>query len=120
MLSIPLEIYQGEDFYLPILYQFELYCETYPLDISGYSVQMEVRQTVNSANPPLVNVSTDNGGIIVSGPEGKIEIYITNEVTQTLPIGILVYDVKVINTLGLIERLFGGAFTVKEMVTRDE
>ena len=116
--NIPLIIYTGEDLYLPILYQFRLYNVDYPQDISGYVVQMEVRQTATISGSPLINVSTVGGQIIVDGPNGKIEIYISNTVTSTLPIGVYVYDVKVTNTVGLVERIFGGTFTVKEMVTR--
>lgn len=117
-MNIPLEIYQGEDFYLPILYQYELFNQTYPFDISGAVVQMEVRQTVNSSNPPLVNVSSTGGQIIIDGPSGKIEIWISNTITSVLPLGEFYYDVKVTNNMGLVERLIGGKFTVKEMVTR--
>jgi len=91
---------------------------TYPFDITGYQIEMQVKTALNSANPPLIDVSTANGNILVDGPNGKINIYIPNAITSGLILGSFFYDLRVTNTVGLIERLFGGRFNVKEMVTQ--
>ena len=116
--QIPLKCDIGTDFYLPIVWQFCLNNTTYPVDLSGYTAQMQVRPTVNSTGTPLVDVSTANSNIIISGPTGQISIYIPNSITSGLPEGCFVYDLKVVNNVGLVEKLFGGSFTVKGMVTR--
>ncbi len=103
---------------MPINYKFELCGQEYPVDISGYVVQMEVRATANSENPPLIDISSIEGHILIDGPNGKIEVWIPNSLTSTLPLGCFVYDIKVTNSTALIERLIGGTFTVKEMVTK--
>ena len=113
MLSLPLEISVAEDFYLPIQYQYQLCDNFYPLDISGYVVEMQVGLQPFVGVPSIIDVSSVNGDIIIDGPNGKIEIYIPNTLITPYMFGQWNYAVKVTNTVGLVERLFGGQFTIK-------
>lgn len=111
---IPQECIVGTDFFLPILYEFEVCGQNYPLDISGYTVEMQIGNGIFIAgNTPLIDVSTTQGSIIVDGPNGKINIWIPNTTTIVQPYGCYQYGVKVTNTVGLIEQLIGGSFAFK-------
>lgn len=117
MKIVPFECYQGEDFYTPILYQYEVCGVDYPQDITGYDAEMEIRYSADQTGDALVTLIVGNG-LVIDGPNGKIEIWIANATTFNMPLGCLVYDLKVTNTQGMVERLFGGTFNVKEMVTQ--
>lgn len=117
MNNVPVECYQGADFYLPVLYLFEVCGIDYPQEITGYTAKMDIRYAADQANPPLLSIAVGTG-IVIDGPNGKIELWIPNANTLTLPLGCLVYDLKVTNSQGMVERLFGGTFNVKEMVTQ--
>jgi hypothetical protein len=115
MITIPQEVRVGADFFLPLLYEFRIGNEKYPLDISGYTVEMQVGNGIfTESGNIIVDVSTENGNIILDGPNGKINIYIPNSITTGLETGCYDYAVKVTNAVGLIERLFGGPFVVKD------
>ena len=116
--QIPQICYQGADFYLPILWKFNVNGILYPVNLSGYSVEMQVRNTVNSKGSPIINSSTANGYVNVDTVNGKIEITIPNSITSSEPQGCFVYDVKVTNNVGLVQRLFGGQFTIQGMVSQ--
>lgn len=112
---IPLQCFQGADFYLPLIWSFG-YCNVdYPLNITGYTIEMQVKESLNSYSP-LVSVSTMDGNIIVDGDNGKIEIWIPNAITSGLPLGTFIYGVKVTNIVGLIENLLYGQFSIEGMV----
>lgn len=114
MIYLEQEVIQGTDFFLPLNWQYELNYQSYTQDISGFIFEFKVKESVNTPNPPLVDVSTVNGGIVLNGPAGQANIYITNAVTATLPIGRWFYTLYSTNTAGLIEVLLMGPFTVKE------
>jgi hypothetical protein len=112
MQTVPLEIRPGEDFYLPINWQDEVCGMIYPLDISGYQVDMQISYEPFTAITPICEVSTENY-IYVDGPDGLIEITIPNSITQNLPIGCYNYAIKITSNFGLVERILGGKFEIK-------
>lgn len=114
---IPLIIAQGSTFYRPIAYVVDQ-CDLtnddtlYPQDISGYTGIMNVYNTPSDTASPLITASTSNAGMIIDGPNGKIEIWIPASTIQATAPGCYYYDVYITSSTGLVERLFGGTFTV--------
>lgn len=104
----------GTDFFLPILYEFEVCGQDYPWDISGYFVEMQVGTGVFiSGNTPLIDVTTITGQIIIDGPNGKINIWVPKTMTIDQPYGCVDYAVAVTNPVGLTEQLISGKWTFK-------
>jgi len=118
--EIPIDIVKGTDFYLPIIYMIDVPSEglRYPVNITGYSVQMQVRPTVGSTGTPLVDISTALGTILIDGPNGKIELLIPKAVTSLLPVGTWEYDVMVTNVSGWTEQIISGVANVIERTTK--
>ena len=116
MIILPLEISVGEDFYLPIQYQFQVCDNFYPQDISGYTAEMQVglRPFSEGFNyiAPIIDVSTSDY-IAIDGSSGKIEIRIPNATITPYMFGCWNYAVAATNVSGLIENLFGGSFTIE-------
>lgn len=116
--GIPITVVRGTDFYLPILYITETEGYRYPVDITGYTAKMQIRQTVGSEGTPLAEISTDNGYIVIDGPSGKIELVMSKAITSAIPPGEWVYDCLVTNSNGWTEQIIFGIATVLERTTK--
>jgi hypothetical protein len=115
-LGFPITIVQGDDFYFPITYSDQY---GNPINLSGYSAEMQVRGTVNSNNPPLIDVSTANGYIVIVPATGAVNITIPHSMTVSLPSNSnAVYDVVITSVVGFQTRIIFGNVYIPERVTR--
>lgn len=116
MLILPLSMSVGEDFYLPMQWQFQVFDNFYPQDITGYAFEMQVGLSPFSSGPTyipsIIDISTTNGDIIVDGPNGKVEFIIPRILVTPYMFGLWKYAIKVTNTVSLVENLFGGSFEI--------
>lgn len=87
-----------------------------PVDLTGYSARMQVRQQVASPTPVLS--LTDEDGIELGGEDGTIRLSRSAAQTAALPAGSFVYDLEVVSGGGVVTRLIEGGFRVKPEVTR--
>ena len=111
MIQIPLQMYVGEDFYLPIEYQTSYCGKYYPQDISGYIVEMQVGSQPFYSTP-VIDVSNSNS-IILDGPNGKIEIWIPRTLVTPYMFGEWNYAVQVTNLWNKVEFLLTGSFLIQ-------
>lgn len=105
---------QGATFVRSLVWQDEN--ET-PLDLTGFSGRMHVRQTVQSQNI-LISLTTDNGGIQITPGTGEIRLYMPAGQMDALPARRAVYDLELISPGGVVTRLIEGSFTIVPQVTR--
>jgi hypothetical protein len=103
---------QGSTFRKNITYKIQ----DVPVNLTGYSSRLQVRQTHYAANP-IVSL-TSASGITLGGSAGTIDILISDEVTKDFPIGTWVYDLEVESSGGITDRLIEGSFLVTPEVTR--
>jgi hypothetical protein len=103
---------QGSTFRRTLTYTLD----SVPIDLSGYSSRLQVRQAYYSTEPLLSLVS--GSGITVGGSAGTIDIYISNSDTSDLPPGSHVYDLEIISPSLDVDRLIEGTFIVTPEVTR--
>ena len=87
-----------------------------PIDLSGYSARLQVREAHYSTEPLVSLVS--GSGISISGSAGIINIEISPTVTSDLTPGTHVYDLEIESPGGVIDRLIEGNFAVTPEVTR--
>jgi len=87
-----------------------------PWNLTGYTARMQVRRTIDSSTV-LLNLTTGGGGITLGGSSGVIEIYISAANTATLASS-GVYDLEIISTTGVVDRILQGNFTLSQEVTR--
>lgn len=105
---------QGTTFRRTITYKID----DLPVDLSGYSSRLQVREAYYSTDP-LVNLSSGSiGGITLGGSAGTINILIDAEVTAEFPTGNHVYDLEIISPSEYVDRIIEGTFTVTPEVTR--
>ena len=88
-----------------------------PVDITEWTAQMHVRERYD-AESILLDITTENRGILLGGRFGTITLYADDETTAGFIVGSHVYDLDLINTSGEVTRLIEGKFTVTPAVTR--
>jgi hypothetical protein len=87
-----------------------------PVDLSGYSSRLQVRQAYYSDNPIVSLVS--GSGITIGGSAGTIDIFIAASATSNFPAGNHVYDLEIVSPSNIVDRLIEGTFNVTPEVTR--
>lgn len=107
-----------------ILYQgttlrkvFTWTADSAPVDLTGFTGRAQLRLTAGNPNIAL-DLSSDNGGIIVDGVNGKITMYATNDQTETLTADKYLYDLEITDTQGDVQRLVEGVITISKGITR--
>ena len=115
--QIPISFYQGETYAPPTISWIDV--NGNPVDLTGYSAILQARQTVASVNPPVINVSSTSGNIILGDQAGTINIVLGSGLTGVLPAPWCgVWDLFVYSPAGVVTRLIGGSVNIKEPVTR--
>lgn len=87
-----------------------------PVNLTGYSARMHVRDAVESTTTVLALTSAS--GITITPSAGTLDIVIAASVTKNL-VGPYVYDLEIESGSGVVDRLIQGAITVNPEVTRE-
>lgn len=87
-----------------------------PWDLDGHTARMQVRRTIDSGTP-LVELTTENGRIILNEEPGRIRLHMADEVTATITTS-GVYDLEIVDGIGNVSRVVQGKFTLSQEVTR--
>ena len=81
-------IEQGADFSVPLIWKDSLGAV---IGLVGYTAKLQVRDTYGDL-ALLLNLTTENGGIIINGSLGKLTLFLTGEQTQAITWEGGVYD----------------------------
>ncbi len=110
----PLTLEQGEDFDLELTYSDD----DGPIDLTGYTARMQVRETIDSPTP-LAEFNTDGGGYVtIDGPPGKIFVSVPADTTSAWTWHYGVYSLEIYSPTGKKKRLLKGSFTMDREVVR--
>lgn len=104
---------QGATYQLVVVYKDD---SGNPINLSGYSAYMQLRENFDSTVADLT-LSTANGGISIDGPNGEITIQATATQTMTLTSDYYLYDLELVSG-SVVTRLLQGQITVNSEVTR--
>jgi hypothetical protein len=88
-----------------------------PINLTGYTARMQIRSTYESASP-MIDLTTDNYGIILGGAAGTVALGMSAATTDALTAGRGVYDLELISGLGFVTRMLQGVVTISRNVTR--
>jgi hypothetical protein len=88
-----------------------------PVDVTGFTAVLEMRKNQSSPTPDYVLTSDKDGGLVVGGADGRIEIFVQPAWSTAIPKGIYFYWLD-INTGDEVDRLLEGRATIKEGVTQ--
>ena len=88
-----------------------------PVNLTGYSARMQIRKTTASS-AVYATLTSANGGIVLGGAAGTIELFISAVDTAAYSWSTGVYDLELVAPSGDVRRLIGGAVRVDPEVTR--
>lgn len=88
-----------------------------PVNLTGCTAKCQLR-TAPSSEVVLLELTTVNGGIILGGVNGTIELFITDEQSALLSSALVVYDVLITFTNGDVKRILEGNISIRPGVTR--
>lgn len=91
-----------------------------PVDLTGCSARMQVREDVD-AESVLLNLTTENGGIILGGVAGTIDLWVgATETTEiTWEGGVWALEIQYPSGPDNVDRLIEGSISVSPEVPRD-
>jgi len=84
-------------------------------DLSGMTARMQVRKDLDAASA-LIELTTENGRITIDGDDGKVSLLISSADTAALQFS-GVYDLELVGSTGVVERLIQGLFNLDENAT---
>ena len=88
-----------------------------PVDLTGYTAKMQVRQSPQSGTV-LLELSTTNGRITLGGASGTITLALIASTTAAINWRRGVYDIELTSGDGTVTRLIEGEIQVSKEVTR--
>ena len=113
--KLKLTIYQGATFRKRLAW---LNPDRTPIDLTGCTARMQVREDYESPLP-LLELTTENGGITIDPVNtGVLHLYISDVGTAACLWGGGVYDVEIVHPGGDVTRLVQGSVSVSPEVTR--
>ncbi|WP_043004854.1 hypothetical protein [Comamonas testosteroni] len=115
--KVKLEIDQGATFDKTITWKTGTKVQSVPVDLTGCKARSQFRETVESETV-LLELTTENGRIVLGGPTGEIRILITATDTAALQWSAAVYDLEIEFPNGTVVRRFAGSVAVSPEVTR--
>lgn len=88
------------------------------LNLTGYLVRMQVRETPEDTDIIFQADSSGIGGIVIVAAAGKFTLTISATATAALVAGTYVYQIELVNGSGAVQRLLAGDFIVSAEVVR--
>ncbi|GIH95353.1 hypothetical protein ACFFMN_23615 [Planobispora siamensis] len=89
-----------------------------PLDLTGYSARMQVRESVTSPTPLLSLTSAPGGGITITASDGRVELHVADEITAAWAWRYGLYGLEIESPGGETTALLKGEVEVSAEVTR--
>ena len=105
---------QGAEYTTTIVYQNP---NGTPIDLTGYSAAMQLREQSTSPNPAALTLTSPSGGIVITPLAGQLDITITTAQTGALDARFYVYDLE-LTLSGVVTRIIQGQITVSAQVTQ--
>ena len=88
-----------------------------PVDLTNCTADMQIRPSQQS-DTILHQMTTENGGIILGGINGTIDLYISDVVSTGFDWNTGVYSLEITLANGDVKRLVRGRFTAYDETTR--
>jgi len=107
-----LTVDKGATFKQNVVYQDS---DGIPIVITGSTARMQIRETFES--PIIHELTTENGGITIDGPNGELDLIISATDTATFEVTPAIYDLELITNNGEVVRLLEGNVLISENVT---
>lgn len=87
------------------------------INLTGYTARLQAREAIES-DIAVITLTTENGGIVLGGTVGTIQLYMSDEDTTLITAKKLIYDLELEAPGGDVVRPIGGFINVSFEVTR--
>ena len=87
-----------------------------PVNLTGYTARMQAKDKHKSTCAPIINITTSNGGIILGGATGTIDLLVSASDTALIYAKEYVYDLELVID-DTVYRVIEGKFIVTPEVT---
>lgn len=88
-----------------------------PVDLTGFTGRMQIRQSIDDADP-IIDMTTANGGVIIGPQPGQFTLHISATDSAAFAFDMAVYDVELIAPGGDVTRILAGDVVLSREVTR--
>lgn len=106
---------QGADWFLTFYYKQP---DGSPVNITNYTSALQLR-TSPLAKTAVLTLTTENGGITITGNQGRLDIHATAEQTASITNGKYSYDLEITEPANdVVTRLAQGTMEVSANTTR--
>lgn len=85
-----------------------------PINLTGYTARAQIRENEYAASFDL-ELTTENGGIVITPLDGKIELYISDTDTSAVSLNHGVYDLELLVGSDVIKFLRGSVTLIEEI-----
>jgi hypothetical protein len=89
-----------------------------PINLTGFKARMHVRESYDY-DDKLIDLTTENGGIVISPLTGTIELRFVPAHTIGAYWTVARYDIEVVSENGTVTRLLKGKFRLSREVTKE-
>ena len=86
------------------------------VNLTGYTARMKAKDKYNSTCTPVIDITTSNGGIILGGATGTIDLLVSASDTALIYAKDYVYDLE-LDSGSQVYRIIEGKFIVTPEVT---
>lgn len=87
-------------------------------NLTGFTARMQVRDTTDDTDGPVLILTTENSRITLGGVSGTVALLVDATTMAAVPAEQYVYDMELISSAGVVTRLVQGTFVVDPEVTR--
>jgi hypothetical protein len=88
-----------------------------PYDLTGFKAKMQARRSY-AAPDPIIDLTTENGGITLGGTAGTINLFLSATQTAALYVYQGIYDLDLISPGGDVLRYLQGYIDISQGVTK--
>lgn len=114
--KLDLTVYQGATWTQTLIWKTG--APAAPVDLTGSAARMQARTRTDAPDPPLLSLTTENGGIALGGALGTVDLTLSASATAALPAGSFVYDLEIVHPDSTVTRLAMGRLKIIPEVTR--
>jgi hypothetical protein len=115
--KLNLKFYQGASYFKRLTWYAAPRSAGIPRDLTGCTARMQIRPT--RASPiVLLELTTENGRLVLGGTAGTIEINVAFEDTAAMTFDCAVYDLEVVLADATVQRVVRGNVHNSKEVTR--
>lgn len=111
-----LDIYQGATFRWHFTWRDPL--TKLPINLTGFKARMQARLRIDSPDPPLITMTTEDGHIVLGAGVPNFRAVMSAEETKALNFDKAPYDLELQAPDGTVTRLFAAQVRLHPEVTR--